>query len=64
MEEKDLGKLPGKNIMNLTICNIIRWDDGTIVSVTKSLMFQVLFVFIISCKTLCKNPFNLFSYFL
>ena len=35
------------------------WVDGTIVSSTKRLMFQVLFFFIISCKILCKNPFNL-----
>ena len=36
-------------------------DDGTNELLTKRLMFQVFF-FIISCKILCKNPFNLFSY--
>ena len=39
------------------------WVNGTIVSLTKRLMFQVLFFFMISCKILCRNPFNLFSYF-
>ena len=39
-------------------------DHGTNESSTKRLMFQVLFFFMISCKILCKNPFNLFSYFL
>ena len=39
------------------------WVDGTNDSSTKGLMFQVLFFFMISCKILCKNPFNLFSYF-
>ena len=38
-------------------------DDGTSESLTKHLMFQVLFFIMISCKILCKNPFNLFSYF-
>ena len=38
-------------------------DDGTNELSTKRLMFQVLFFFMISCKILCKNPFNLFSYF-
>ena len=38
-------------------------DHGTNESSTKRLMFQVLFFFMISCKILCKNPFNLFSYF-
>ena len=47
---------------NLTISNLIRWVDGMIVSLTKSLMFQVLLFFIISCKILCKNPFSLFFY--
>ena len=40
-----------------------RLDDGTNESLTKRLMFQVSFFFMISCKILCKNPFNLFSYF-
>ena len=34
-----------------------------IVSLTKRLMFQVLFFFIISCKILWKNPFNFFFNF-
>ena len=36
------------------------WVAGTIV---KHLMFQVLFFYIISCKILCKTPFNLYFYF-
>ena len=40
------------------------WVAGMIVSLIERLMIQVLFFFIISCKTLCKNLFNLFSYFL
>ena len=39
------------------------WVDGTNVSLTKRLMLQVLFFFIVSCKILWKNPFNLFLYF-
>ena len=40
------------------------WVGGTIASLTKHLMFQVLFFFIISCKILCKNPFNsIFFYY-
>ena len=39
-------------------------DDGTNESLTKRLMFQVLFFFMISCRILCKNTFNLFVYFL
>ena len=38
-------------------------NDGTNESSTKRLMFQALFFFMISCKNLCKNPSNLFSYF-
>ena len=38
-------------------------DDATNESSTKRLIFQLLFLFMISCKILCKNPFNLFSYF-
>ena len=41
-----------------------RWADGTNESSTKHLMFQVLFFFMISCRILCKNTFNLFVYFL
>ena len=41
-----------------------RCVDGTTISSTQSLMFQVLFFFfIISCKFCCKNGFNLFLYF-
>ena len=47
---------------NLQQNTLGRCVDGTIVSLTKCLMFQVLFFFIISCKILFKNPFNLFSY--
>ena len=38
-------------------------DDGTNESSTKRLMFQVLYFFMISCRILCKNTFNLFVYF-
>ena len=38
-------------------------DDGTNESSTKRLMFQYYFSFMISCKILCINPFDLFSYF-
>ena len=37
----------------------LQYNDSS----TKRLMFQVLFFFIISCKILCKNRFNLFSCF-
>ena len=36
---------------------------GTIASLTKRLIFQILFFFIISCKILCKNSFNFFFQF-
>ena len=48
---------------NLQYNRLGRWVAGTNNSSTKRLMFQVLFFFIISCKILCKNSFNLFSYF-
>ena len=50
---------------NPTIFNIIHlvaWSMERSRRLTKHLMFQVSFVFIISCKILCKNPFNLFFY--
>ena len=47
---------------NPTIYNIIHWFAGTNDSSTKCLMLQVLFFFIISCKILCRNPFNLYFY--
>ena len=53
----------GFELKNPTIYNIICWFAGTNDSSTKRLMFQVLSFFMISCKILCKNPFNLFSYF-
>ena len=46
-----------------TIFNIIHWVAGMTVSLTKHLMIQVSFFFIIPCKILCKNPFNSFFYF-
>ena len=49
--------------VNLQYNTLSRLDDGTNDSSTKRLMFQVLFFFMISWKILCKNPFNLFSYF-
>ena len=57
-----ISRTPNTN-RNLTIYNIICWFAGTNDSSTKRLMFQVLFFFTISCKILCKNGFNLFSYF-
>ena len=47
---------------NLQYNTLCRWVDGKIISLTKCLMFQVLFLFVISCKVLCKNPFNYFFY--
>ena len=49
--------------VNLQYNTLGRLDVGTNESSTKSLMFQVFFFFVISCKILYKNPFNLFSYF-
>ena len=44
-------------------CNVPgHWVDWTIVSLTKRCMFQTLLFSIISCKILCKNPFNLCFY--
>ena len=51
-----------KKIKDSAFSNIIHWVNGTIVSSNKGLMFQVLFFFIISCKILYKNLFNLFFY--
>ena len=48
--------------VNLQYNTLGRLDDGTNKSSTKRLMFQVLFFSMISCKILCKNPFNSFSY--
>ena len=53
------GKFGQGSIWNPTIFNIICWVEGKIISST---MFQVLLFFIISCKILSKNPFNLFFY--
>ena len=47
---------------NLQYNTLGHWIDGTNNSSTNRLMFQVLFSFIISCKILCKNCFNLFFY--
>ena len=49
--------------VNLQYNTLGRLDNGTNESSTKHLMFQVLFFFMISCKIICKNPFNLFSHF-
>ena len=48
--------------VNLEYNTLVRWADGTNVSSTKRLMFQVLFFFIKSCKIFCKIAFNLFIY--
>ena len=50
----------GQKSDNLQYNTLGRWVAGTNDSSTKRLMFQVLFFFIISCKILCKNRFNLF----
>ena len=43
---------------------LVRWVAGTNDSAaTKRLMFQVFFFFMISCRILRKNTFNLFVYF-
>ena len=52
-----------KNPSISDIFKLGRWDDGTNESLTKRLMFQVLFFFMISCKIRCKKPFNSFYYF-
>ena len=50
---------------NLQYNMLDRLVAGTNNSSTKHLMFQILFFFIISCKILCKNRFNLvFQFFL
>ena len=48
---------------NLQYNMLVRWVPGTNDWSTKCLMFQVLSFFIISCKILCKNPFNFFYNF-
>ena len=52
-----------KKSVNLQYNTLGRLDHGTNESSTKRLIFQVSFFFMISCKILCKNRFNLFSYF-
>ena len=47
---------------NLQYNTLVRLADGTNDSSTKHLMFQEFFFVLISCKILCKNNFNLFSY--
>ena len=49
--------------INLQYNMLGRLDDGTNESSTKRLMFQILFFFMISCRILCKNTFNLFVHF-
>ena len=44
---------------NLQYNMLVRWVPGTNDWSTKCLMFQVLSFFIISCKILCRNCFNL-----
>ena len=55
-----VGHLKSVNLKYNTLC---RLDDGTKELSTKCLMFQVLFIFMISYKILCENPFNSFSIF-
>ena len=50
--------IPDLKSNNLQYNTLGHWVDGTIVSSTKRLVFQVFFFFIISCKILFKNPFN------
>ena len=49
--------------VNLQYITLGCLDNRTNESSTKSLMFQVLFFFMLSYKILFKNPFNLFSHF-
>ena len=49
--------------VNLQYITLVCLDDGTNESLNERLMFQVSFFYMISCKILCKNPFNLFSHF-
>ena len=49
---------------NLQYNTLVHWVAGMNDSLTKRLMFQVLYFFMISCRILCKNTFNLFIYFL
>ena len=51
------------NLLNLQYNTLVCLFAGTNESSTKRLMFQVLFFFMISCRILCKNTFNLFVYF-
>ena len=53
----------GLKSVNLQYNTLDRLEDGTNESSTKRLMFQVIFFFMISCRILCKNTFNLFVYF-
>ena len=48
--------------VNLEYNTLVCWDDGTNVSSTKHLMFQVFFFFIKSCKILCNKPLHFFFY--
>ena len=53
-----------KNPSIYNICNTLGClDDGTNESSSKRLIFQIFFFSMISCKILCKNPFNLFFHF-
>ena len=52
---------------NPSIYNIIRWVAWTLGQTNRQPSIwcsKYYFFFMISCKILCKNPFNLFSYFL
>ena len=53
----------GLKSVNLQYNTLGRLDDRTNELSTKHLMFQVLFFFMISCRILRKNTFNLFVYF-
>ena len=65
LESVEFFKQTLQKSVNLQFITLGRLDDGTNESSTKCLMFQVQYYlfFMISCKSLCKNPFNLFSYF-
>ena len=54
-----------KDNINPTIFNIIRWVTGSLGQITQRprVWCKYYFFFIISCKILCKKPFNSFYYF-
>ena len=60
-------KVGEKKSVNLQFNTLGCLEDGTNESLTMSRLesdvTSIILFFMISCKILCKNPFNLFSYF-